>query len=66
MEKVKELLKSKKFWAALIGVVMIVVKEYAPDFPLNEDQISNIVYLLIAYIMGSGLEAGLKEMKGKV
>ena len=53
------LLKSRKFWAALVGLVMVVVKGYVPDFPVSEDQVLALVMVLVAYILGTGLEDGL-------
>ncbi len=55
------LLKSRKFWAALIGVVVMVVKQYEPNFPLSEEQITNLVMVVIAYIIGTSLEDGLRS-----
>ena len=53
------LLKSRKFWAALVGLVMVIVKGYVPDFPVSEDQVLALVMVLVAYILGTGLEDGL-------
>jgi hypothetical protein len=50
------LLTSRKFWAAFFGCLIIVIKEFHPDFPLEAEQISGIVYLLIAYITGVAIE----------
>jgi hypothetical protein len=55
------LLKSRKFWAALVGLVMILVKGYVPDFPLDEEQIYPIVVILAGYILGTALEDGLSS-----
>lgn len=55
-EKLKELLKSRKFWAALTGLAMVVVKGFDPRFPLSEEQVTTLVALLAAYILGTGLE----------
>jgi hypothetical protein len=59
MSKLKYLLTSRKFWAALVGLLMITLKAWHPDFPLTEEQITDFVYLLIAYITGTALEDGL-------
>lgn len=57
--KLMTLLKSRKFWAALVGLVMVIVKGYVPDFPVSEDQVLALVMVLVAYILGTGLEDGL-------
>ena len=61
MTKLKLLLASRKFWAALIGMFLIILKAWKPDFPLAEDELTNIVYVLVAYIMGTGIEDGLSR-----
>ena len=60
MDKLMELLKSRKFWAALVGVVLVAVKAFKPDFPLTEEQLTNVVYVLVAYIIGTGIESAKK------
>lgn len=60
MEKLKGLLKSRKFWAALVGLVVLVVKEFSPDFPIDAEQLAGMVYLLAAYILGVALEDGMR------
>ncbi len=58
---------SRKFWAALIGLAMIIVKSYAPSFPLTDAQVANLVYVLIAYILGTAIEdAGAAKGSGLV
>ena len=61
MEKFKLLLGSRKFWAALIGLILIIVKAWDPEFPLAEDQLTAIVWVLVAYILGTGIEDGLSR-----
>jgi len=61
MSKIKLLLASRKFWAALIGLFLIILKTFKPDFPLSEDQLTGVVYVLVAYILGTGIEDGLSR-----
>lgn len=61
MEKVKQLLGSRKFWAALIGLMLVMIKVWRPDFPLDEEQLVSVVYVLVAYILGTGIEDGLSR-----
>ena len=35
MPKWKALLSSRKFWAALMGLIVMVIKAWKPDFPLD-------------------------------
>lgn len=64
MEKLIQLLKSRKFWAALVGLLVLVVKQLEPNFPLGEEQITEFVYILVAYILGVALEDGLSSRYG--
>ena len=64
MDKFKGLLASRKFWASAIGTALIVVKATYPDFPLDEEQLTNVVYLLVAYIVGTGIESAASKPTG--
>jgi uncharacterized membrane protein len=55
--KLIELFKSRKFWAAIIGVVLMIVQSIFPDFPLNAEQTTEVVYLLVAFIIGTAIES---------
>ncbi|HEX3049712.1 MAG TPA: hypothetical protein VHP83_03580 [Aggregatilineaceae bacterium] len=59
LDKLKALLKSRKFWAALVAVVMIFVKAYAPNFPLSEEQLLGVTVAMVGYILGVAVEDGL-------
>ena len=54
--KLETLLKSRKFWAAVIGLALIIIKGFRPDFPLSEDQLTGIVVVLVGYIMGTAIQ----------
>ena len=60
-DKLKALLGSRKFWAALVGTGLVVVKAYKPDFPLTEEQLTQVVYVIVAYILGTAVESGLRK-----
>ena len=61
MNKFILLLKSRKFWAALVALIMLFVTAYVPDFPFTEDQVQSFVYVVISYILGTALEDGLSR-----
>ncbi len=61
MSKLKQLLGSRKFWAALVGLVLIILKTFKPDFPLEAEELTAIVWVLVAYILGTGIEDGLSR-----
>jgi hypothetical protein len=66
MQKLIELLSSRKFWAALVGLAVIILKAYRPDFPVSEEEITNLVAVLAAYILGTAISNaanGLKSAK---
>lgn len=54
--KWKTLLTSRKFWAALVGLGFVVAQGFDASFPLDEAQVSNLMYVLVAYILGVAIE----------
>lgn len=57
-DKLKELLKSKKFLSACGGVVVVLVSGL---FGIPEESVQQVVYLVIAYIAGQSLVDYAKE-----
>jgi hypothetical protein len=57
------LVKSRKFWATLAGLLVVLVRCFRPDFPLGDDQIVAIVLTLSAYTFGTGLQDSLIQTK---
>ena len=51
-----DIFKSRKFWASVAGLLLVIIQEIIPDFPLTADQVTNVIYVLVAYIIGTGLE----------
>ena len=54
--KLSYLLKSRKFWAVVLAVMIIAGYSLLPHFPLSSEQVSYLVYVLIAYIIGTAIE----------
>lgn len=54
--KWKSLLKSRKFWAAAAGLLVLFVRTALPDFPLEDEQIAYSIVLIASYILGTAIE----------
>ena len=61
MNKWKLLLGSRKFWAAFVGLLFLVVKNFDPTFDVPENETVAFVSVLAAYILGVALEDGLSK-----
>lgn len=48
-----DLLKSKKFQALLVGLIVLLLQQWIPG--INETQATEVVALIVAYIIGQGL-----------
>ena len=55
------LLKSRKFWAAVVGVVYSMIYLVWPDFPIPEESVIGVVGTVASYIFGVALEDGLRR-----
>lgn len=58
------LLKSRKFWAAIIGVIYSMIYLVWPDFPIPEESVIGVVGTIISYILGVAIEDGLAKKNG--
>lgn len=45
---------SKRFWAAVAGVLGVVLQEYTP---ISQDQVNDMVMLIAAWIIGDSFRA---------
>jgi len=57
MNKFGQLLKSRKFWAAVVGLAFVFFGTRA-EIPL--DQLVAAVAVVVTYILGTALEDGLR------
>lgn len=58
------LLKSRKFWAAVVGIVYSMIYLIWPDFPISEESVIGVVATVASYILGVALEDGLAKKNG--
>jgi hypothetical protein len=55
-EKLDSLVRSRRFWVAVAGVAVVVLKE-SIGVPLSEDQITQLVLLGASWIVGESLRS---------
>jgi hypothetical protein len=54
-----EILKSKKFQASIVGVIVVVMSSFISG--VDEAELTKIVALIISYVIGQGLADFGKE-----
>lgn len=54
--KLIALIKSRKFWAALVGLVLLFVGDRAG---LDQDTVTNAIYVIVSFILGTALESNV-------
>lgn len=55
--KLGELLRSRKFYAALIGMLFVFLGDRAG---LGAEEVTNAVYLIVTFIVGTALESRIR------
>jgi hypothetical protein len=58
LNKLQLLVRSRKFWASVIGLGLVVLRGIIPNFPIADADLTRIIYVIVAYILGTGLEDG--------
>jgi hypothetical protein len=56
------LIHSRKFWAGLAGLIVVLLRAALPNFPLNDEQLTAVIVTLSAYIFGTGAQDGLANL----
>ena len=57
-DKLHYLLRSRKFWAAIVSLLIVLVGERAG---IDSDELAYAVATIIAFILGTALEDGLSR-----
>ena len=56
-DKFYYLLRSRKFWATIVAIAFIAL---GPRAGVDKQQLTNAVLAIVAYILGTALEDGLR------
>jgi hypothetical protein len=59
VEKLSDLLKSRKFWAAVVGLAVALFGERAG---VTADQLTLAIVVLASYILGTAIEDALARV----
>ncbi len=49
-------LTSRKFWALIAGALVVALRSFVPNIPFSDEQLNEAILLLVAYILGTGLQ----------
>jgi uncharacterized protein involved in cysteine biosynthesis len=55
MNVLNEFKNSKKFWAAIAGLIVALLITLIPALEGMEEQLNQIIAVIVAYILGQGL-----------
>lgn len=58
----QNLIHSRKFWAGMSGLIVVLLRAALPDFPLEDEQLTAVIITLSAYIFGTGAQDGLANL----
>ena len=53
-----DLFTSRKFWVALIALVVIVMQVFVPSFQLNGEELAGLCIVVAAYLIGVAVDPG--------
>ena len=59
---IQSLIRSRKFWAGLAGLIVVLLRAAVPNFPLEDEQLTAVIITLSAYIFGTGAQDGLANL----
>jgi len=61
MNKFLALLKSRKFWAAIVGLLVMIGSQMIPELEqVDQEALVGIIAIVVSYILGTGIEDGLR------
>ena len=61
-QKIKVLLKSRKFWALSLGLCLIYLRAFGVDIPIPEEYLVEIMIVISTFIVGTGAEVLMQKV----
>lgn len=62
----KDLLTSRKFWAAIFALAVIVIGAFSPAFDLDTEQAAAFAVIIVAYVIGVAVDPGPGGWRGVI
>ncbi len=62
----KDLLTSRKFWAAIITIIVLIVSSIIPGFDLEADTAAGFVIIMVSYMIGVAVDPGPGGWRGVI
>jgi uncharacterized membrane protein len=60
----KDLLTSRRFWAAITGLAVLVVGQFRPGFDLDQERASALLVVILSYLLGLAVDPGSGGWQG--
>lgn len=58
-----DLLQSRKFWLAVIALLVIMLQVFMPNFQLNAEELAGLCIVVAAYMIGVAVDPGAPTAK---
>jgi len=62
----KDLFTSRKFWATLFTLLVILIATVSPGFDLDADQAAGFTIIIVSYIIGVAVDPGPGGWRGVI
>lgn len=62
----KDLFLSRKFWVALLMIVLVIISAFVPQFKLDAETAAGFAIVIVAYILGVAVDPGPGGWQGVV
>lgn len=66
MPQLPELLKSRRFWSAVIGLAMLVIVNLVPELAARQEELSAAIVIIVGMLIGGySLEDTATALRGE-